>query len=88
MLTPTPGRDYPRTWNEFLDWHAWAAGVQHALSGDFNQLHLRVISKALTGVFARLLDSQVAVPVPGKAHVLVHQQAVTGPGTLRPSGKG
>ena len=22
MLTPTPGRDYPRTWNEFLDWFA------------------------------------------------------------------
>jgi hypothetical protein len=20
MLTPTPGQDYPRTWNEFLDW--------------------------------------------------------------------
>ena len=22
MLTPTPGGDYPRTWNEFLDWFA------------------------------------------------------------------
>ena len=22
MLTPTPGQDYPRTWNEFLDWFA------------------------------------------------------------------
>ena len=22
MLTPTPGRDYPRTWNRFLDWFA------------------------------------------------------------------
>ena len=22
ILVPTPGQDYPRTWNEFLDWFA------------------------------------------------------------------
>ena len=22
ILAPTPGQDYPRTWNEFLDWFA------------------------------------------------------------------
>ena len=28
MLTPTPGRDYPRTWNEFLDWFATEEACQ------------------------------------------------------------
>ena len=28
MLTPTPGRDYPRTWNEFLDWFCHRRGCQ------------------------------------------------------------
>ena len=28
MLTPTPGGDYPRTWNEFLDWFATEEACQ------------------------------------------------------------
>ena len=28
MLTPTPGQDYPRTWNEFLGWFATEAACQ------------------------------------------------------------
>ncbi|MFP5444832.1 MAG: IS1595 family transposase, partial [Betaproteobacteria bacterium] len=28
MLTPTPGQDYPRTWNEFLDWFATEEACQ------------------------------------------------------------
>ena len=28
MLTPIPGRDYPRTWNEFLDWFATEEACQ------------------------------------------------------------
>ena len=28
MLTPTPGQDYPRTWNELLDWFATEEACQ------------------------------------------------------------
>ena len=28
MPTPTPGQDYPRTWNEFLDWFATEEACQ------------------------------------------------------------
>ena len=28
MLTPIPGQDYPRTWNEFLDWFATEEACQ------------------------------------------------------------
>ena len=28
MLTPTPGQDFPRTWNEFLDWFATEEACQ------------------------------------------------------------